>query len=1247
MSLQIEVTPFQFNNIVTGLSSAIFNSVSAVSLSGIHYGNGSNLTDVSTSAGTIYSQNSASYTTSNFVNSNFFNLTGGTILGATRINSNLTIFGNLSATGNSYFANTVYSTTSALSVINIGNTGPALFVGNNGTGDIASFYDLDQNIEVLHVGGINGTFPNVGVKTSVPNVDFTVNGQISANNTIWSANGNSVNWNTAYQSVSSNPFTFISATSSVQPIVGSNIINATGVGGASVRQVEILGGCNNSITTTTAGAVPDQNPIGTYNTSNITNSTILGGCNNAICGCSRTDILGGVVVSVKNSSILGGCNNKICGTGSGAYSNYNANSIINNGVIISGCNNKITQDIQGQIGGSDTTYSNTYSVIVGGCNNSICNPSGVTTSNIFILGSNIAASQSNFTYVNNISSQGLVNATGGCSNQWNTSYQTISTIPYILNQTLSSVNTLFGSNTASGIFSEVLGGVCNTASGIYSTIVNAFSSCTTAPFTFVGSGSGNRVTGNYGAVIGGVRNTASGIYSSVVGGNCNTASGCYSIAAGGYTTRAIGIFSTIGGGRGSVACGGYTFVGGGCSNVAGCGQSYAAVGGGVANIAAQYATFIGGGSTNVACSVNGSIVGGTCNCLCTNSNYGFIGGGHTNRVNGLYSSIVGGKFNFNPLFNSDIHGGAFNHTGGYALNNITAAASISGNGTNTALIATGIGSCFSTSGTTGAVSLVWMTPGTANNTLSSALFTTANVVTNAANCIIINGDYSTCTASGLSACNIYVYDRCVNNGGCNNFIGGGILNTASACYSIVGGGFCNNARGCWDVINGGRCNNISGATNYWNTIGGGSNNTISGVYNNTIAGGFGHNANGPSATVSGGSGNTACGNGATVGGGLANTACAAFSTIGGGCQNLITPSTACSSTIAGGRGNFNPLTHSVIGGGLLNHMGGYTPSNVTTTSISGNGTQTALIQTGIGSCFSGVNSPITLLYMTSGTNISSLSSACYINQSITTNAANCIVFSNDYSTCTAAGLSACSIYVFDRCLNQTGCFNFIGGGTLNTNSGNYSSVVGGKCNTVSGSYGSIGGGCGNCTVGGSTIAGGLNNKACGGCSTIGGGNGNCIPSGGAYAASGGGILNCVGAFAGVVAGGASNYNCANYSGILGGCANLVTSTGTYSSVVGGRCNTASGAYSFVAGGSANDTKGFANTFILGTGLSANRINYTYVNNLSSQGTVVSNPLAVANSQAATIGVGAISNKFQIFDANGNSLGYVPIYASIT
>jgi hypothetical protein len=144
-----------------------------------------------------YNANSADYTTTNYVNNNFLPLSGGTVTGITRFNNNVTIFGNLTSTGTQTFANTVFSTTSSLSVVHIGE-GPALWVGNIGTGDIASFYDLDQNVEVLHVGGNNGSFPNVGIKTSAPNKDLTVSGEISASNTIWDANGNSNQWNSTY-----------------------------------------------------------------------------------------------------------------------------------------------------------------------------------------------------------------------------------------------------------------------------------------------------------------------------------------------------------------------------------------------------------------------------------------------------------------------------------------------------------------------------------------------------------------------------------------------------------------------------------------------------------------------------------------------------------------------------------------------------------------------------------------------------------------------------------------------------------------------------------------------------------------------------------------------------------------------------------------------------------------------------------------------------------------------------------------
>jgi hypothetical protein len=132
---------------------------------------------------TAFVNNLYEYATLNYLNSNFLNLSGGTITGDTRFNSNVTIFGNLTATGTTTFNNTVFSVTSALSVVHIGE-GPAVWIGNSGLGDIASFNDIDTGLEVLHIGGSNGSFPNVGVKTSTPNKTLTVSGEISATSDI-------------------------------------------------------------------------------------------------------------------------------------------------------------------------------------------------------------------------------------------------------------------------------------------------------------------------------------------------------------------------------------------------------------------------------------------------------------------------------------------------------------------------------------------------------------------------------------------------------------------------------------------------------------------------------------------------------------------------------------------------------------------------------------------------------------------------------------------------------------------------------------------------------------------------------------------------------------------------------------------------------------------------------------------------------------------------------------------------------
>jgi len=108
------------------------------------------------------------------------------------------------------------------------------------------------------------------------------------------------------------------------------------------------------------------------------------------------------VADVRNSAILGGCGNTITDCNlvyntstSSAYNTIiggNANSINNNSpynLIGGGCNNRI--------------YG-CYNTIVNGTNNSL------SGSNNFTLGSNISVSANNYTFVNNLSSQGIVAA---------------------------------------------------------------------------------------------------------------------------------------------------------------------------------------------------------------------------------------------------------------------------------------------------------------------------------------------------------------------------------------------------------------------------------------------------------------------------------------------------------------------------------------------------------------------------------------------------------------------------------------------------------------------------------------------------------------------------------------------------------------------------------------------------------------------------------------------------------------------
>jgi hypothetical protein len=125
---------------------------------------------------------SARYTTVDYLSTNLV------FLSSAIVTSDLVVRGSFFAQGSAYFANTIITTTSALSVINTG-PGPALYVYQGaGGGDIASFYDGD-GLEVLHVGNAlsNPGIPPrgvIGIKTSFPHRELTVVGEVSASSFI-------------------------------------------------------------------------------------------------------------------------------------------------------------------------------------------------------------------------------------------------------------------------------------------------------------------------------------------------------------------------------------------------------------------------------------------------------------------------------------------------------------------------------------------------------------------------------------------------------------------------------------------------------------------------------------------------------------------------------------------------------------------------------------------------------------------------------------------------------------------------------------------------------------------------------------------------------------------------------------------------------------------------------------------------------------------------------------------------------
>lgn len=380
------------------------------------------------------------------------------------------------------------------------------------------------------------------------------------------------------------------------------------------------------------------------------------------------------------------------------------------------------------------------------------------------------------------------------------------------------------------------GGVNNTATGVFSNVLGGCGNKTLSSFSLIGSGLNNCSTDIYGTVVNGIDNYAIGCHNFIGGGFKNCTYKSYSTIVNGacniVCTSAPFSLSTVSGGYLNHICGGgaLNFIGSGISNKIFEGACNVVVGGESNTISATSgngSNFIGGGRFN-SIGTNGFknvIVGGTNNRVCCGVE-SFIGGGAFNCITSTSGagSILGGDFN--------VISGNYSTLGGGWQNNISAECGFIGGGKfniNAGELSTITGGC----------------------------------------CNTTSGRWSTISGG---QCNIVTND--------NTFVGGGELNKVYCFNGVISGGSVNTNCGCSSTIGGGRQNSIANNADF-STLGGGLSNTISSI-NSTIAGGNSNSVSSNNSTIGGGQSNIlSTGSDSTIVGGSGNCLTGQYSVIGG------------------------------------------------------------------------------------------------------------------------------------------------------------------------------------------------------------------------------------------------------------------------------------------------------------------------------------------------------------------------------
>ena len=227
--------------------------------------------------------------------------------------------------------------------------------------------------------------------------------------------------------------------------------------------------------------------------------------------------------------------------------------------------------------------------------------------------------------------------------------------------------------------------------------------------------------------------------------------------------------------------------------------------------------------------------------------------------------------------------------------------------------------------------------------------------------------------------------------------------------------------------------------------------------------------------------------------------------------------------------------------------------------------------------------------------------------------------------------------------NASGCYSNVAGGRGNTASSYFSNVAGGRGNTASGRYSNVAGGCCNtiCSLGSgasntsyTTIAGGI-------CNNI------SSTSSGYYNSS---SCTCTQSYSNTnnsaILGGNGNvirdcnlvYNTSTssaYSTIIGGSTNCINYNSPYNLIGGGCNNRVYGCYNTIVNGTNNSLSG-SNNFTLGSNISVSASNYTFVNNLSSQGVVAAANLTINKAPQTFVNPLTASGTFLVVNVNGTN-----------